>query len=63
MANVKILVMGDNETWETFYKEDGARVCEIAQEDYQRLCEGEVEVFDLYNEKKIIRESGIKESN
>jgi len=62
MANVKILVLSDGSTWETFYPDSAATIVEITQEDYQRLCDGEVEVFDIDKDGKIISEKAIKEA-
>ena len=63
MANVKILVLSDGETWERFYHDTEATVMEIAQGDYQRLCDGEVAIYDLGKEGKIISEKNIKEAD
>ena len=61
MANGKILVLRDGETWETHYYSEPATIVEIDETDFHRLCDGEVEVVDLEREGKIISETPIKE--
>ena len=57
--SVKILVLSDNETWETF--NDGITVAEITDEAFQKLCDG----WEPSHLEKgdIIRISGVKEAN
>jgi hypothetical protein len=61
MANVKILVMRDGETWETHYADEPATIVEIDEADFSRLCDGEVEIWDLERDGKIVSETPIKE--
>ena len=61
MANVKILVMRDGETWEPHYFNDSAKIVELSEADYNRLADGETGLWELDKEGKIISEKDIKE--
>ena len=63
MANVKILVMRDGETWDIHDYNNSAKIMEIAEEDYQKLCAGEVGIYELDVDGKIISEKHIKEDD
>lgn len=57
--SVKILVLSDGETWETF--DGNASIMEITDEAFDELCDGS-EPKHLKKKKDIIRISGIKEA-
>ena len=51
MANVKIVALGDGDTWASF-----GSVIELTEEDYDKLASGEVELHELYQRKAFVSE-------
>lgn len=54
MANVKIVALGDGDTWASF-----GSVIELTEEDYDKLASGEVELHELYQNKAFVSERDI----
>ena len=51
MATVKIVALGDGDTWGSF-----GSIIELREEDYDKLASGEVELHELYQNKAFVSE-------